>query len=285
MDLIIKSWQSILNEWRSSWQNTGILLLFLISLMYTFRAKRKIQVLWIYCIVILLLFFNPLVYWLVVEKIGLNTIFPRMLLCIPIALFIAYMFADYVHSSDITFQRRRLIFCMLLILLGGNCIYTSDQIELSENWYHIPQEAIELVSILQQNEGDLSNITVALPNYPACRFVQLYNATFHMPYGRRGWGSTGVEANELYQNLAAHSDNYDLILANAYICNCNYLVVYKDVPSDGFVVRGCTIIGETDNYLLYNIKGFFVDSPQIEAKKQNYLNTWDAIDWRTENEL
>ncbi|MGN0495229.1 MAG: hypothetical protein ACI4GW_03300 [Lachnospiraceae bacterium] len=272
----------IITEWMTSWQGSGLFILFLFSLLYLFKYKEeKMSIILIFCISILILFFNPIFYGIMIDIFKMYTLYPRLLLCMPISIVIAYVCTELVcNSSNCKECNTRLIVGMLIVIFAGNCVYSTDQISKSENWYHIPSEAIDIVEALEGDSGNLEEVVVAMPYYPACRFVYLVDDSFHMPYGRRGWGSTGPESKELSEHLFDHSWDYDIILKDAYICNCNYLVVYKDVPSDGFLSYGCQIVGETDNYYIYSMKDYVAESPGIEEQRLKYIEQWGGNDWR-----
>lgn len=280
MDIIYNWWNGIMEEWGTSWQGTGFFVLFAISLIHIFlKKKEKVDILLIFSVCILFLYFNPLIYGLVVDIIGLGTIYPRMLLCLPSSVLIAYMFADCIHDKEKECNKR-LLLGVLLVVLIGNCVYATDKIKSSENWYHIPSEAIHIVEILETDSGNLEEVVVAMPYYPACRFVYLVDTSFHMPYGRRGWGSTGEESKELYLCLTGGIEDYDILLKDAYICNCNYLVVHKERSLEEFLKRGCRFVGETDHYLIYCMKNYEAVSVEIEERRQDYIEKWGGSDWR-----
>lgn len=282
MEIVFGWLIGIIDEWTASWQGSGLFILFSLSLLYLVREEgEKERAILIFCISILILFFNPIFYGIMIDIFKMNSIYPRILLCLPISIVIAYVFTELVCKSiNCKEHTVRMIIGVFVIVFAGKCAYATDKIVKSENWYHIPSEAIRIVEALEGDSGDLENVVVAMPNYPACRFVYLVDNSFHMPYGRRGWGNTGSESVELSEHLFSHSCDSDTILRDAYICNCNYLVVYKDVPPEGFLPYGCRIVGETDNYYVYCMKDYVVSSDEIEERRLKYIEQWGGTDWK-----
>ena len=268
--------EKIVSIWRDYWQGTAMFAFLAIAILYfiKYRAEHT-DVLIIYSGILLLLFSNPSFYWLIVEKMSLDTIYPRILLCIPVSLIVAYAMTRIVMHGNQNKKVicKRLIMALLLTILCGECVYTTDAVRIAENVYHIPQEAIDIVTILQEDSNDLTQVTVAMPNYPSCRFVQLYDVSFKMPYGRRGWGSVN-EAKELYELLRTGEANYMQILLDAYICNCNYLVIYQGAIQEEYLLNGCRLVGLTENYAIYCMEDYSTEDEIIKERRREYAAIW-----------
>lgn len=276
VDIII----SIRETWSSLWENTGFFVLFVISVVYLFymKDKKTFDLFVLFCGGIFLVFFNPLVYYILVIAMDVENFYTRIPMCIPMAIVISYAAMSVVMKKKDETQEtphKYIILLILIIMLSGRCIYR-DSFNLAENVYHIPQEAVDIGMLIEEHEGtnDLKNVTIAMPNYPAARYVRLYNASYKSPFGRRGWASTGEEAKQLYDLLCSKSSNYDMILTNAYVCNCNYIVVFNDVPQVGFLEQGCVVVGYTDNYVVYCIDTYETEVKEVIDKREEYIEKW-----------
>lgn len=278
MAVMLECVQAILDTWSTLWQNTGIFTLFIISIVYLVieKDKKNLDLLVIFSAVVFLFFFCPVTYYILVMKLSMESFYPRMVMCIPMAISIAYVAMKVVitHGKTTKMKNILLLLIALFIIVNGRSIYSTDYIRKADNMYHIPQEAIEIAQLIETEEGTLSQVTIAMPNYPNVRWVRLYDASYYSPYGRRGWLATNEDASLLYEHLNTASPAYDWILMLAYVCGCDYVVTYNSVASDGFLENGCYIVGKTENYTIYNIKGYINYSEEVEARRNAYLATW-----------
>lgn len=277
MAVVLESIQAIPDIWSDLWQNTGVFALFMIAMVYLVleKDKKKIDLIVIFSEIVFLIFFCPITYYVLVTILSMESFYPRMVICIPMAISIAYVAMKVVTKHGNTSKKNILLLLVaLFIVVNGRSIYSTDYIRKAENLYHIPQEAIDVAQLIENQEGSLSEVTIAMPNYPAVRWVRLYDASYYSPYGRRGWLATNEDASLLYEHLNTASPAYDWILMLAYVCGCDYVVTYNSVASDGFLENGCYIVGQTENYTVYNIKGYINYSEEVEEKRNAYLATW-----------
>lgn len=278
MGVVLESFQAILDMWSDLWQNTGLFTLFVIAMVYLVieKDKKTMDLIVVFSVIVFLLFFCPITYYVLVKILSMESFYPRMIMCIPMAISIAYVAMKAVTKYGETSKRKNALVLLvaLFIMVNGKNVYSTDYIRSAENIYHIPQEAIDVAQLIEKQEGSLNEVTIAMPNYPAVRWIRMYNASYYSPYGRRGWAATCDEAQMLYEHLANATWEYDEILMRAYICNCDYIVVYSSVAADGFLERGCLLVGETENYAVYDMKYYINDSEEVEEKRNAYLATW-----------
>lgn len=278
MAVMLECVQAIIDTWSTLWQNTGVFTLFLVSMVYLVleKDKKEIDLLVVYSSIIFIIFFCPITYYILVTKLSMESFYPRMVMCIPMAIGIAYVAMRVVTKKGETTKTksRLLLLVALFVVVNGRNIYSTDYIRVAENVYHIPQETLDVAQIIENQEGTLEKVTIAMPNYPAVRWMRMYDASYYSPYGRRGWLPTCDEAKILYEHLANATWEYDEILMRAYICNCDYIVVYSSVVPEGFLERGCLLVGQTENYAVYNMKYYVNTSEEVQEKRSDYLVTW-----------
>lgn len=175
-------WNSAL-ELFESYMGTGLITaFFLVSVVYLFfveqdKAKR---VLFLYMpIVLLLLYFNPLVCRVIYSVIG-DEIYYRILWLIPVTIILAYGIVCFYQRSHGKYRRMFLIFSAVMVMVSGSLIYRNVNFKKADNLYHIPQTVVEICDAIEVEGREV----MAVFPVEMLQYVRQYSAYICMPYGR-----------------------------------------------------------------------------------------------------
>lgn len=183
-------WNGIVTLFQD-YMGTGLLIgWFLLSLVYLLWKEKRthIRILLVYTpIVLLLVFFNPLIAGVLQEFLG-DEVTYRILWLIPVTVVIAY---TAVQLYGALAGKARMVFagiCCVLVIISGSCIYTNPHFTKADNSYHIPQEVVDICDAIEV-EG--REVMAAFPR-EMLQYVRQYSPVVCMPYGREqlvdSWG-------------------------------------------------------------------------------------------------
>lgn len=229
-----------------------LVLLYLLSLIYLWIQEEDstVRSILIYGSGVLqLLFFIPLFFY-GYEMLDSGTYY-RILWLLPMTVLTAYCGVRLAAR----FPKVGLGAVVVLIVLGGNYVYSNQYITKAENLYHIPQEIIDVCDMILPEEGE-ERIFAVFPD-EFIHYVRQYSGEIQMPYGREML----VEAWEMTWAGARHPlfllMNEEVIDARELeeMCTeygCHYLVLEKIQELEGTLDQDTIqLIGETKNYLVY----------------------------------
>lgn len=217
---------------------TGMfVVLFLISLLYIYirdsKEKIKTDILLRYSIIAILILFNPLMVYAAEEFLLKDMVYWRIFWIIPVVPVIAYAAAQAV--SGCKEKKKKLITSiaiLLIIVYCGKLVYNTGNFQEADNLYKIPQEAIDICDIINEQSEDGETIQL-LVTPELASYIRQYDGTMKMLFGRHGRGNAEGEIDTVYEQL--QSDTMDLVLITeiARDTGCNYLILNSHrMPQD-----------------------------------------------------
>ena len=183
MDLLLNSWNEILQFYKNYIGNGAIFLLYLAALLYLIFAEKKKQTRTILVsapVAVMVLFSFP-PFKLLFEVLGLDSeTYYRILWLLPMGIIIAYaggkLFEEYVWVGVA-------VMC-ILVMYTGVYVYKNPNITKAENGYHIPQMVINVCDvILPEEESGKDRVWAVFPS-EFIHYVRQYSDVICMPYGR-----------------------------------------------------------------------------------------------------
>ena len=120
------------------------------------------------------------------------------------------------------------------VLLVGTPIFGEHNFYANENIYKIPQEAIDIVDVIegevQSEHKTMAEVRMVVPEN-LCSYIKQYNGYVKMPYGRR------EEINEVAIQLRAELReevlDADAISSHAEQLQCDFVVVPVEAEQTG----------------------------------------------------
>jgi hypothetical protein len=249
----------VISNWNLYWGDGYYQYLLLISVLYLLIQRRKEkntrQVL-IYSLLLLVIFALPFTAAVIRACIG-EEVYWRVLWLLPTVPLIALAAADFLQKrSSKLLQILLLAACTAAIAVSGKGMFQADNYFLADNPQKVPSEVAYICNLIQEkaDESGISEILLATDEHLSS-YVRVYDASIHMPYGRRGKGALTKTARGLYRQINADEPSFKKIAKYAKRLGCNFLVVdLKDSDVlDTFAKYGYTKIGELHNYTIFEL--------------------------------
>lgn len=230
------------------YMGTGLLLIwYVISLCYLFfsekRKDRRITFLYL-PLILLILFFNPLFFFLFQKFLG-EEIFYRMLWLLPVTVTLAY--AVVKACAQLKGKKRVLFGCAaaVLVVISGSFTYNSPYFFKAENLDHVPREVAEICDLIEI--PDMEVMAVFPPEM--LHFVRQYSARICMPYGREVLLN---QFDELEYVTHYKKVNVALLAALAKEENCHFVILSEEKElSESMENYDYQLIGRVGKYLVY----------------------------------
>lgn len=183
MELLLNSFDTIVQFYKNYIGEGFVFYLFLAALLYLFFTEKRKQtrtVLVIVPIAIMLLFSFP-PFKILFDVLGLDSeTYYRILWLLPMGVIIAYagvrLFEEYVWVGIA-------VMCVLVIYTG-TYVYKNPNITEAENRYHIPQMVINVCNVILPEEGSEKDRVWAVFPSEFIHYVRQYTDVICMPYGR-----------------------------------------------------------------------------------------------------
>ena len=209
-----------------------MMILFVISLIYLSCKGKDERIKIVYpSLIMCFVVYNPLFYkyiWIVL----LRSVYWRMMWMIPVLPAIAATAVDVITSrkSNITKIITALSVIAVIIMSGTN-IYSKEGVyEPRENYYKIPQEAIDVAEAILEVDDDPVTI---MPQSLFC-YVRQYSAKVKQLYGRNGFLKyiSAIKPEELktFRQMGLDNPDYNYILMNADFSNCEFIIQNSEKP-------------------------------------------------------
>lgn len=230
-----------------------IVALFLMALAYLWfveKEKEKRRLLVDFPIFLLIFFFCPIVVW-VMEKLGEDEVYWRMLWSIPMLAVIGYTAILLVRKLEGTKRYLAIAGVLVLIMVSGNYLYNNPGFLKAENAEHIPEKVIELCD---EMIVDGREVRAAFPS-EYLMYVTQYTPLVHMPYGREMFlkvDGTGTW-NDLY-TIMEYDDEIDVGKLSEQLRKqgCHYVVLRDDKVLIGDLEEeGWIEYYKTEGYVVY----------------------------------
>lgn len=234
-------------EWYFSNGSIWILLLCAVAFSLFKRKDQKFNFWGWYIISYSVIVLNP-ISAIVLSKLGLDGVYWRVFWMLPIGCMIAYMFTQVVSIADKRFFRGILVGISIIVFgLCGKFIYTSENFQIAENLYKIPQEVIEVSNCIEPGNAVIAPIDVLI-------WLRTYNADIYMPIGRQAYFFEGnVEKNKLIESISDPTmTDVEYIVTGAMNYGCRYIVIEKNRQMEGsWEDYGYYLVDQTEKYLIY----------------------------------
>ena len=226
--------------------------LFLLLLIYIiFRNKNENEYIKpffsLYPFFIIVIIFNPIFYYVVTKFIDVD-VYWRSFWCLPLGIVIAYGFTKII--KDIKKEKiRKLEFIVIIfaIFLSGKFIYTSEFFSKVDNYYKVPDLALEM--ILEISNDNEENKKVA-----GTEEIMVYMRQIDGTVETEDYRSVGEYSEELI--ISKIEKGQVSIYAQSCIeSGCNYIVTENNVETDANIEDyGYIPIKTNEKYTLYKLE-------------------------------
>lgn len=229
-------------------ENNWLAVIYLVMLAYLWLTEkdRHRRAVFVYApTLLLLLFFCPLFRKLFVRLLDDSETYYRLLWLLQMSLVSAYGAVRLCARHS----RIGLAVLCVLIVLGGDYVYDSEHISKAENGYHLPQEAVDVVDLIEPDEG---RITVLVPA-DLIYYVRQYSTKIELPYGREmliaRWNYHNAMYEAMEQDEVIRTETF-VELAREY--PCAYIVLKEDREMESPLTEyGYEVYGQVGEYVVY----------------------------------
>lgn len=241
----------VANEYFHLYMGTGLIVIFfLAALVYLFfTEKRKpIRIMFVYMpVIVLLLFFNPLVTKIVYDYAD-NEIYYRILWLLPVTVVIAFAVVELYGRLTEKLKIPFAIVAAVLLMVSGSYIYSNGFYQKAENVYHVPQSVVEICDAIEV-EG--REVMAVFPE-EMLQYVRQYSPVVCMPYGREitvdRWSYYWLELHDVMESEIV---NVKRLGELSKIHECHYIILSEDKVLDGD-------LGEYDYVEFDRIAGYVI---------------------------
>ncbi len=176
----------------------------------------------------------------------------RLLWLIPSYIVIGYAVCKLSFSfGSRVKQRIAIVAALAVICLSGSLVYLNQYMSVAENFYHIPQNVIDICDVIAPMEGE-PRVRAAFPS-ELVHFVRQYDTNILMPYGREMIATQWDYYNEVYEVM----EKPEVIDAEALLeatrkTGCSYIILAKDRKVRGDLIdQGLKMVTSVDKYVIY----------------------------------
>ena len=223
----------------------GIYLFMLLYLWLTEKNKQR-RAIFVYApTVLLLLFFCPIFRKVFVRLLEDSETYYRLLWLLQMSLVSAYGMIKLCGKH----RRIGLVVMCVAIAACGDYVYDSQYITKAENVYHLPQEAIDIVDLIEPEEYRVKALLPA----DLVHYVRQYSTNIELPYGRDMLIARWDYYNAMYEAMEESEviETASFVeLAREY--PCTYIVLKEDRKTDEPLTGyGFILYGQVGEYLIY----------------------------------
>lgn len=223
----------------------GIYLFVLLYLWLTEKDKKR-RAIFVYVPTLLLaLFFCPLFRKVFVRILEDSETYYRLLWLLQMSLVSAYGLMKLCGRH----RRIGLAVICVAIVACGDYVYDSEHITKAQNAYHLPQEAVDIVDLIEPEEG---RITVLVPA-DLIYYVRQYSTNIELPYGREMLIARWDYHHAMYEAM----EEADVIETESFVeltreYPCAYVVLKEDrETTEPLTDYGFTLYDQVGEYLVY----------------------------------
>ena len=221
--------------------------LYLLALLYLWFAEkdRHRRAILVYAPTLLLAaFFCPLFRKVFVRVLEDSETYYRLLWLLQMSLVTAYGFIKLMGRH----RKIGLLIMCAAIAAGGDYVYDSINISKAQNAYHLPQEVIDIVDMIEPEEG---RIKVLMPG-ELLQYVRQYSTDIELPYGREMM----IERWDYYDAMYEAMEKTEVIdtpyfveLARGY--PCAYVILRNDRQvKESLTDYGFEVYGQVGIYVI-----------------------------------
>lgn len=239
------------NEFFRLYMGTGLIVIFFLAavIYLLFTEKRKpVRILFVYMpVIVLLLFFNPLVAKLVYDYAD-SEIYYRILWLLPVTVVIAFAVVQLCGRLQKKKQIPFAVVAAVLIMVSGSYIYHNGFYNKAENIYHVPQSVVEICDAIEV-EG--REVMAVFPE-ELLQYVRQYSPVVCMPYGREITVDRWNYSMELYDVMEAEVIDAKRLCELARAHACAYIILPDEKEVDGDLNEyQFADFGATEGYVIY----------------------------------
>lgn len=232
---------------------TGVIQLLLISAIIILLIKEKKsenRYLAYYTVILVVIIFLPPVAFIFGSYfIGVD-VYWRVFWLVPSVIIIAFVSTKLIEqTSKKSNSRITFLAIAALIIVGGKCIYNTENFNKSTNQYKLPQEAVDICEMVAP-EGTTK---IVVPE-TIISYIKQYNPNIDMLYGRNLGKDTKRGKNyQFLLQLNSTDPDIQYIAEYAREKECKY-VVFANTSNgiDLMVNYGYEMIGTTENYTVFH---------------------------------
>lgn len=223
----------------------GIYLFVLLYLWLTEKDRRR-RAIFVYAPTLLLaMFFCPLFRKVFVRILEDSETYYRFLWLLQMSLVSAYGLIKLCGRH----RRIGLAVACLAVAACGDYVYDSEYITKAENAYHLPQEAVDIVDLIEPEEGRITALVPADLIY----YIRQYSTNIELPYGREMLIARWDYHHPMYEAM----EKADVIETETFVelarqYPCAYVVLRADRETDRPLTEcGFALCGRVGDYLVY----------------------------------
>lgn len=238
---------------------SGIIWLYLISVIYILIADKHKRTSVIYpTLILMLIVVNPISYQYIWTRL-LETTYWRTLWMIPMIAIIAYAMVSIILTAKNYIIKGVIVvaFAAIICFCGDNVYRYDVNFETVQNQYKIPQEVIEVADALNELKKDNENAVVVVDG-TLYSYIRQYDTGIRLLYGRDAEGYiSSIYDNDakygLYQQVKSNiTDKYWFTTA-LEIFEVDYFVLKNNVQLDEEYLeeKGYVWTENVSNYKIY----------------------------------
>lgn len=245
-----------INEAYTRALGTGLYLgmFFLAVIFVVLEAKKEEKnraklVFGIYSIIVLFLALNPIFANISIAVIG-SEVYWRVYWLLPIGLLLAYVFTELIYKMSTKLKKvLASILIIFIIIIGGKWIYTEENFVKINNYYKIPDTALDVILQVSADDEEYKQLAGPLKFQVYTRQV---DGNIILSEGR---SFSGTYPEDSIVTYIMNSD-YANIYKKAVEINCNYVVLNNTSknPNDDLTNYGFTKFYENIDYTVYKLE-------------------------------
>lgn len=234
--------------------------LFFAALLYLIAVKREEEegdrkLIVGYSILFAILYLCPVTAYIIMEYCIGTSVYWRMFWLLPTIIVTSYVFVKWLFSTRGRGQFA-LFFAVaaVVIVVTGAPVYTQENFSAAENAYKIPQNAIDICELIEQDRGE-GTAKVTVPNELLC-YIRQYDASIRMPYGRNALTGQrlGERRTQIYEMMTSGNIDWERMIQLLKDEKSNYFVYPAGIGVEELESGGYTLIGDVNGYSIYNCK-------------------------------
>jgi hypothetical protein len=247
--MLQNGWQ-IIQEAYEKYATVGVTQLLLIGsilILLLKEKKRENQHFVYYVVLVLAIIFFPPVAFLFTKYI--DDVYWRVFWLVPSVIIIAFaatkMMEEIRRKSKIQWEFLAIV---LLIIVGGKCVYNGENFNKSTNSYKLPQEVIQICEMV----APVDTTRIIVPE-TIVSYIRQYNPKIDMLYGRNlGKDLKKGKTYELLLQLNSTDPDIQFVAEFAKEKECQY-VVFGNTSNgiENMSYFGYEILGVTKNYTVF----------------------------------
>lgn len=203
----------------------------------------------VFSALLLIMLFNPITVKCMKPFFGATWVYYcRLFLIIPIPVIMAYGLT--LGFTKFKFLPKLILVMMFtaVMIFRGDYIYDDVNFKRAENFSKVPKDIVQLKNLLSNVQGYKRVLISSKINI----YIRQIDASIILPFGRIDGGNTISDQIDSEDPDAEYVINY--VLEN----NCDYFMAKRsDHSIKMYLEKGCSVIGYTDNYVLFR----YNDSP------------------------